>query len=490
MTPVGISILTNGRRLGEMQKCVSSLLSSTSRRPLILAVFDNGSTDDTWKWLGGMSHHADSFDELEQVEWRVRRSDEDLGVSVGTNKAMAMVADCEWAIHIESDFELLPPEISGHGMDWLDRAIEWMELNGRDYLYLRRIIDEKETAAHWWWRWPGRIADSDEPFQRMPGFWWSNNPHLRRNRALYSAGVIPVPERPKENKDKDYWSKSEEETKAPPNAAITRFGLFVHDPGSRDPSIKTGCGRFDKHGAITCKYGFFQDPESKWCRACDPLAPWTCIAEHFEGWRRIVEKKIDATVATVWVDKAVLNGILAKSLSGCNVERLLTKGKPDTCLAAEYNKMLDVATSDIVVFAEPDAEFSYDGLENLVAAVSRPGVGAAGLVGARKQDGEVWAAKITTEMDVETLDTCIVAVDRRKGIRFDEATFTGLHMHVEDFCCQVRAKKMRCIVVPARKFEHHSTTWRVRGPDWGDYGVHKRVLLEKWREVLGEVTTT
>jgi len=482
MKRVGISILTNGERLDYLRRCVESLLARTSYRPLVVAIYDNASTDGTAIYIDRLKESRELG-----VEWRSGRAVVDQGVSVGINRAMAMVADCEWAIHVESDFELIDPDASGHGRDWLEKAVEWAEGAGCDYLYLRRILDEREVMAHWWWRWPGRIAPSAEPFQMLPGFWWSNNPALRRNPALAAAGVLPLPERPRESKDRPYWSKSEMEAVRPPNAAIMPHGVFAHEWS--EPRL-LGCDRFERHGMSTCKYGFFQDPGSMWCRVCDPMAPWNCLAEHYDAYQALLKGDVDASVATVWVRAGVLHDILARSLSGCRVERLLTRGRPETCLATEYNRMLGDATSDVVVFCEPDAEFSHDGLQNVVEAVQRPDVGAAGLVGARRPDGEIWSRDASVEQDVETLDACVMGVDRTKGFKFDDGTFTGLHLHVEDYCCQVRAAGLRCLVVPSRRFEHHSTTWSERGPDWGDYGKWKRTLLDKWRGRLGEVRTT
>jgi glycosyltransferase involved in cell wall biosynthesis len=480
--PVGISILTNGERLPRLAACVSSILGGTSYRPLIVAVHDNGSVDGTSEWLREVSSV-----EPPGVEWRVGRSETDMGVSVGTNRAMDMVSDCGWAMHVESDFELLPPELSGWDVGWLDSALRWMSSEGCDYLYLRRIVDEREVRAHWWWRWPGRVARFEGPFCEVPGFWWSNNPHLRNDRALRRAGVVPIPERDGENKRSSFWSLSEARAKAPPNPAVTVPGLFVHEWDGGDGF---GCGRFDAFGASSCKYGFFVDPASAWCRACDAAAPSNCLAEHVDRFLMLASGRLEASVATVWVDREVLHGTLAPSLEGLRVERLLARGEPWTCLASEYNRLMDSASCDVVVFVEPDVEFSRDAFENVVAAVRRPDVGAAGLIGAAKGSGEVWSRDIEDERDVDTLDACVLAVDRRMGFRFDDRLFPGLHLHVEDYCCQARAAGSRCVVVPARRFEHHSTTWSREGPDWGDYSKYKAVLLDKWRGVLGEVVTT
>lgn len=134
---IGVSILTNGDRLTKLQACVESFLLNCYYRPLAIAVFDNGSTDRTAEWLAILEKTK-----VYGVEWRIARSEKDLGCARGTNWACGMVKDCEFAVHLESDFEHLTPEESGEDKMWLRRAVEF--LNGRDgnYMYLRRIADE------------------------------------------------------------------------------------------------------------------------------------------------------------------------------------------------------------------------------------------------------------------------------------------------------------------------------------------------------------
>ena len=167
--PIGVSILTNGARLQRLKVCVTSLLENCYYRPLIIGVFDNGSTDDTSKWIKKLPP-------VYGVKWITQRSDKDLGCAAGTNLSCEMVRDCEYSMHLESDFVHLPKELSGEDELWPRRAIDLMESERVDYLYLRRMINEKDIFNHWWSQWMSRVGANKGNFLKILNFWWSNNP--------------------------------------------------------------------------------------------------------------------------------------------------------------------------------------------------------------------------------------------------------------------------------------------------------------------------
>ena len=284
-TTVGVSILTNGNRLSRLKRSVDSLLENCSYRPLCIGIFDNGSTDGTKDWTPP---------EVDGVEYKIVRSEKDLGCSIGTNKACDLVSGCQYALHLESDFELLPESLTGQDDKWLDRAIDFMDEGGCDYLYLRKITNEDEMLMHFWSQWMPKITEEKGEYLRCPDFWFSQNPHIRRNSAM--SGVLPVPEFEGDNKSSDVWNKSEMETGKPPNAWIHRFGLFVHEWDSSD-DLPMGCGRFSE-GASTCKYGWFKSGSGKWCDGCDLSKGFRDMHDHDMRFRgcsvgEVVEKSND-----------------------------------------------------------------------------------------------------------------------------------------------------------------------------------------------------
>ena len=70
--PVGVDVLTNSNRCEYLRVCIDSFLKNCYARPLVIGIFDNGSTDDT-------SEYLKSLPKVYGVTWRVKRSPADLG---------------------------------------------------------------------------------------------------------------------------------------------------------------------------------------------------------------------------------------------------------------------------------------------------------------------------------------------------------------------------------------------------------------------------
>ena len=285
--PVGISVLTNSNRLGQLQTCLGSILTHCYYRPLVFGIFNNGSTDGTKEWLSEWVPAKDNPWKY-GVTFRVQHSDTDRGCAAGTNAACELVRDCEFAIHVESDFEHLSPEESGEDRLWLRRAIEFMQKAGGNYLYLRRMTGEKEMMMHWWSQWMSRIRSEEErsngvrSYLSCPNFWWSNNPALRRNKALYDGGTLPLDETKDGPKGSTEWSRPELETKAPGMAWIHKWGLFVHDRASQTGIHPCGNCQTVMRGKAPCKYGYFKNGTAgdKFCEVCNPEEDFKRMADH------------------------------------------------------------------------------------------------------------------------------------------------------------------------------------------------------------------
>ena len=268
-TPIGVSVLTNGNRLDKLQSCLGSFLGFCYYRPLVIGIFDNGSTDETHRWLSEWVPSKDNPWKY-GITFRVKHSDKDLGCAAGTNAACELVRDCEFAIHLESDFEHLTPDESGEDRLWLRRAAEFMQESNCNYMYLRRMTGEQEMMVHWWSQWMRRCEEvPNHPYLKCPSFWWSNNPALRRNKVLYHNGTLPLDVAKDGPKGTPGWSQPELKTKAPGNAYIHRWGLFVHDRKIQTCDFtRTIC-----HTAMSgkrCKYGFFKNggmPDA-FCNQC------------------------------------------------------------------------------------------------------------------------------------------------------------------------------------------------------------------------------
>jgi len=280
MKPVGISILTNGSRRRELERCIDSLLANCYYRPLIVGIYSNGSTDDTVDWLDNLPRG------IYGVEWRLDVSTTDRGCAYGTNRSMELLEDCELQIHLESDFEHLTPEESGEDKMWLHRAVEHMNAGDCDYLYLRRMRDHREAQMHWWSQWMPQVTEARDDYLKCPGFWWSNNPVLFRTAALEAAGTLPLDGSKDGVKGTPGWSQPELQAARPPNAWIHRWGLFVHERQAGETFDRHGCGRYGRFGQSGCKYGFWYSDGETFCRSCDHSAGFEDLPHHEDRARK------------------------------------------------------------------------------------------------------------------------------------------------------------------------------------------------------------
>ena len=263
--PIGISILTNGNKRHQLQTCIEGLLANCFYRPLKIAVYDNGSTDDTGNFIA-------LLDKMKTygVSWVVDRSSRDTGCAAGTNHSCEMVRDCEYAIHLESDFEHLSGMESGEDRLWLRRAVEFLTQVKGNYMYLRRMVDEREMMMHWWSQWMTKIEHGGtDRYLSCSRFWWSNNPSLFNNQALYKQGTLPLNAANDGPKGTPQWSKPEMEAKSPGKAWIHRWGLFVHERQKHGNIFEYGgCGHKLGTGTSMCKYGFFKNGQDHFCQVC------------------------------------------------------------------------------------------------------------------------------------------------------------------------------------------------------------------------------
>jgi len=279
MNKVGLSILTNENRLDKLKACISSFLSNCNFRPLVVAVFDNGSKDGTFQWLQDRKANPGYA-----IDWRIERSELDLGCAAGTNRVSRMLGDCETIIHLESDFRHLPESITGVDGNWLHDALRFMNKGTCDYLYLRRMITERDISAHWWSQWFAKISRTEGwLYMECPSFWWSNNPHLRLNRAIYDAGCLPLDESLDGPKGSEGWSKPEMSTAKPRLPWIHKWGLFVHDAPPDDELIRAANCPFPGG----CKYGLFLPGPKRnmFCRRCRQDTDFTDMDAHFRRFK-------------------------------------------------------------------------------------------------------------------------------------------------------------------------------------------------------------
>lgn len=283
---MGISILTNGNRLDYLRRCVSSLLTNCYYRPLRVAILNNGSTDGTKQWL-------DSLRDAYGIQYKIKHMNNDMGCAAGTNLACDMVRDCEFSLHLESDFEHLPETETGEDKLWMRRAVDFMKTERVDFLYLRRMVDENEMMMHWWSQWMLRIEKCiDGKYLDCPGFWWSNNPHIQRNSTLYDRKTLPLNETIDGSKGTALWSVPEMTAPQPGKTFIHKWGLFVHElPLKSFMADAKGCFKEDlDFGRTKCKYGFFKTGIEPFCISCNRTLDFREMDAHAQRHLSLIGK--------------------------------------------------------------------------------------------------------------------------------------------------------------------------------------------------------
>jgi len=89
---------------------------------------------------------------------------------------------------------------------------------------------------------------------------------------------------------------------------------------------------------------------------------------------------------------------------------------------------------------------------------------------------------------VWTLDSSCIFFPTNLGLRFDEQTFDGFHLHGEDICLQAHAKRIPVLVPTANAWHACADT---NGPDWGkERDRYKLKLDAKWKSMFPDYVTT
>ena len=102
-----------------------------------------------------------------------------------------------------------------------------------------------------------------------------------------------------------------------------------------------------------------------------------------------------------------------------------------------------------------------------------------GIVGAANDAQRYyWGHSLEHEKLVSCLDGCSVFFPASSKLRFDEATFTGMHCHVEDLCLQAHERGIPVVVPPVKADHAGRSTF---APAWQvEYAKWRGVLNKKW----------
>lgn len=191
---------------------------------------------------------------------------------------------------------------------------------------------------------------------------------------------------------------------------------------------------------------------------------------------------------------------LGPSIDGLNGDFDVISIKSSEGYPAEiYNRIIEESENDIIVLTHQDVSFSSDFLERIYSVFDVvDDWGALGIVGV-DDGGGYWWGKSGNCYELNTLDCCLIVINKSHGIEFDSYNFDDFHLYVEDYCCRARAKGYRVFTIPIDSKEaegevphsserlkdksfamHHSVTINEKGCAWGRYKEYKGKFLNLW----------
>jgi len=184
------------------------------------------------------------------------------------------------------------------------------------------------------------------------------------------------------------------------------------------------------------------------------------------------------------------NGVYSKYLGTCGLP--VTILEPSNIpIARRYNSIIEQSMENFIVFIHADV--TCRGLLEAIrkTIVLYPNFGALGAVGVR--DKIIWAIS-KRSFEVIALDSCLLVVNKKNNIYFDDLLFDSFHGFVEDFSMQAYSKglQVRTILIDGYEappsftppkgsfFAHHSNMVNKFGGAWGEFGKYKDKLKSKW----------
>lgn len=205
---------------------------------------------------------------------------------------------------------------------------------------------------------------------------------------------------------------------------------------------------------------------------------------------------LDITISYISHDSKVYEKFLGRSLKeliGRYQLNSKVSGEPPAKL---YNDMISECKTKYIIFTHEDVDFSNDLLYKIHETILSIGdFGVIGMVGVDHEGNYRWSTNNKT-FEVQTLDSCFIIINTQHDLIFDDQTFDGLHLYVEDYCATVSkklGKKNYTILIDSEEspnisskisyLNHHSNTLNKLGPCWGDYLTYKEKLINKWKDI-------
>jgi len=196
------------------------------------------------------------------------------------------------------------------------------------------------------------------------------------------------------------------------------------------------------------------------------------------------------TIISAVNDSKVLESCLLRSPDVTGLEKFFQRDFPSASSA--YNRALDKATGDIVIFVHQDVYLPPGWLQRLQWTIQQlettdPQWGVLGVCGLTPQGelrswvyssglGTVLGKQFPTPLQVRTLDEVILVIRRASGLHFDER-LPGFHMYGTDICLEAEKLGMHNYAVPC--FLYHNSNG-IKNLPWAFWQACLHVRRKWW----------
>jgi len=164
-----------------------------------------------------------------------------------------------------------------------------------------------------------------------------------------------------------------------------------------------------------------------------------------------------------------------------------------TSASKALNYGIKKSRNEVVICAHQDIKFHISWWENFLEQECRLKdwgiLGGVGIVGNKYK--LTWGYNLDKPIKANSLDECLIVVNKKNNIWFDEKTFNGWHLYAADFCLQCKEKGLG-IYILAGEFQHN---WLAneKSRSWLEDTVpYRKKLSQKWKQrivtTIGEIT--
>jgi hypothetical protein len=278
-----------------LEQTINSFLENTNiPEDTIWYIFHNGSFDSPV--INAVRRMTEKWGD--KVHFMLFCEDKNYGVGAGINKLNDWLKLSQYSLFLEGDWITLPELISGCDKNWLVDALHWMVYENIEQVQLRKYlndVDDRQFGLGYWTN-EHNVERVEGDFVHLKQREYTNNPHIRNNKAYFDKGIFPLQEfydedgNPTELKTSTHWGQAEIASQNKGNqlkSVWLKGGLMVHCdhfPYTTLDQIKkhiTGCD-YDDGSLLHCKYGF-PFPRKEFCTHCDATKSFTDLEEH--NWR-------------------------------------------------------------------------------------------------------------------------------------------------------------------------------------------------------------